>query len=67
MRLFCKDCGASQDVPIGGYVNECKVCHGVAFTTIPRDRTQPKVPWALTTNDRRFLKSMRIAAEGVDG
>lgn len=54
--LFCAACGL--EAPIGVEMQPCAACHGTLF--VPATW----ISWdaALTENDRKFLKSIRVAA-----
>lgn len=52
--IYCVSCG--KVVPTHGQLKPCLKCGGVEFTT------RPEFDQAITYNDRRFLRSLRIAA-----
>lgn len=63
--LYCGRCFTGY-ASIGEIPVKCPACDRVTrwTTSLPLDR--PKVPFALTLNDRRFLRSLRIDPEVPD-
>jgi hypothetical protein len=67
-ELFCRydDCRVSVVSCAGIIPVVCPGCHRSSrWSTTPRmsDHGEPMVPYEITVNDRRFLKSLRIASE----
>ncbi len=53
--LYCDRCGRKATKDEAGDLKRCLKCGALEFTT------RPEWPQGLTYNDRRFLKSLRIA------
>lgn len=69
--LLCAKCQALATRDRAGRLEPCK-CGGTYFQTaskakLPPPEWQPRLPMIrLTPADRRWLRSMRISAEGLD-
>lgn len=60
-ELWCRypDCGHSLEIVAGFFPTQCPKClRESRWTTEPA----PKVPFALTHNDRQFLRSIKVEA-----
>ena len=70
-RIWCKACGGELPIYPGKPIEPCKRCRILAVTTTqPQPQVAVRVrasttdpPLALTMNDLRFLKSLRIKAD----
>lgn len=71
MALLCVTCARAitdDDLPSDPSVRiRCPnpKCRGEQLVALPDPATPPTVPWKVTTNDRRFLKSLRIHGESI--
>jgi hypothetical protein len=69
--IYCRHehCGEQVDIVAGQFPAVCPGCERVAkWSTTPGNvvkerRKGPRVPWDLSRNDRRFLRSLRIDPE----
>jgi hypothetical protein len=64
--VWCRRCTAMFTSVAGELKNVCPSCKldPAHWTTMaPEDSIEPVKPYEVTTNDRRFLRSLRIAAE----
>jgi hypothetical protein len=69
--VYCRweDCDGSDDATVGQEKEICPACGKVArWTTVPgrkikERRKSPRVPFELSHNDKRFLRSLKIQAE----
>lgn len=59
--VFCKNCGRRATVDLAGELPS--VCLGCGMTGWWRADGEPAVPYELTLNDKRFLRSLRITPE----
>lgn len=61
--IYCKKCGIGY-ASLGEIPATCPACdQETSWTTVPPSSDTPTVAYKLTVNDRRFLRSYRIAAE----
>jgi hypothetical protein len=69
--LYCRHpkCGDTVDIVAGQFPAICPHCHlDAMWSTTPGNshkerRKNPRVPFDLTLNDKRFLRSLRIQTE----
>ena len=62
MQLWCRKCDGFNEFP-RNWLDDgdaCKHCGAIGFW---RTATEPMVEWDLNENDRRMLRSLRIAQE----
>ena len=67
--VYCVLCAFSFPSVAGHLPTVCPSCtHRTTWTTLAPDHAsdQATTPYALTHNDRRFLRSLRIAADELD-
>jgi DNA-directed RNA polymerase subunit RPC12/RpoP len=60
--LYCAWCKTAVVLSVWGVV-PCEKCGSRTFSNVPPNYGQGKRPRDITVNDRRFLRSLRIAAE----
>ena len=62
MELWCRNCGHKNTFPRNWLedADACKECKAMGQW---RTHGDPSVDYALSENDKRFLKSLRIDAE----
>jgi hypothetical protein len=69
--VYCRweGCGESDEATVGQEKDVCPACGKEARwsvlpgRTIKERRKNPRVPFELTLNDKRFLRSLRIQTE----
>lgn len=69
--LYCRyaECGGSVQIVAGTFPPTCPKCgKSSSWSTVPGNiikarAKRPRVPFDLTVNDRRFLKSIKIDTE----
>lgn len=59
VRVFCETCGRGATLTMIGKVPDCKVCGPTKWRTADQPNDN-KYPYHLNTNDKRFLKSIRV-------
>lgn len=62
MQLVCRKCD-SYNTFDRNWIDDTDACATCGATGFWRRPEEPKVPWELEVNDRKFLKSLRIAPE----
>ena len=62
MRLFCRSCDQPNEFP-RHWVEATDCCSHCGAKEQWRTINEPKVPYALTHNDRRFLGWLRIVRD----
>ena len=69
-RIWCRFCQQAEEIVAGVFPAKCPKCDEVGFWATqpgqgiqPKHKKLPRVPYALNTNDRRFLRSLRIGQE----
>lgn len=66
--IYCRheSCGGSVDIVAGDFPATCPACgRDSKWSVTPGNLTKerrrtPRVPWALSYNDRRFLRALHI-------
>lgn len=63
-ELWCRhaDCGKTYESTAGHIPIICPHCERTALWTTEQPEPPPVKPYVLSENDRRFLKSLRIAS-----
>lgn len=59
ITLYCTQCGRGETIQGLGEVPDCRVCGPTTW----KSASDPRVDYALTHMDKRFLKSIRVEAE----
>lgn len=59
VTLYCQTCGRGETVSGPGILPDCRICGPTTWRTA----TEPRVDYVVTHNDRRFLKSIRVAPD----
>ena len=59
VTLYCQQCGRGETITVIGELPDCRICG----PTVWRSASDPKQPYELTFNDKRFLRSIRVEAE----
>lgn len=65
VELYCRKCGTKNHFPRNWLedADACKDCKATdQWSTVPPG-SEPEVDYELSANDRRFLRSLRIAPE----
>jgi hypothetical protein len=62
--IYCRWCDWPTEVVADQLPAVCGHCHREArWTTLAPVSDEPGHPWKLTTNDCRFLKSIKVSAD----
>lgn len=63
VTLYCKKCSAGY-ASLGEVPRVCPACEQeTSWTTAMPMSSDPRVPYEVSLNDRRFLRSLRISPE----
>jgi hypothetical protein len=69
-RIYCRFCANPEEIIAGVFPAKCSKCDEVGFWATepgkgiePKHKKAPRVPFNLNLNDKKFLRSLRIAQE----
>lgn len=62
VQVFCRKCDGVNEFP-HNWINEGDACKFCGSVNLWRTLNEPKVAYELNANDKRLLRSLRIATE----